>query len=78
MVHYTMVEIDPIVANDFTQVPSDGIGVWCNDDGKAELVSVFTYYCPLVTIVQAAEKLEQRTETTPMENMDHLLKVNML
>ena len=34
-----------IVANDFTQVLSDGIGVWCNDDGKAELVSVFTYYC---------------------------------
>ena len=34
-----------IVANDFTQVISDGIGVWANKDGRAELVSVFTYYC---------------------------------
>jgi hypothetical protein len=34
-----------IVANDFTQVLSDGIGVWVNDTGVVELVSVFTYYC---------------------------------
>jgi len=34
-----------IVANDFTQVLSDGIGIWANYLGKAELVSVFTYYC---------------------------------
>lgn len=33
-----------IVANDFTQILSDGIGVWCNGDGKTEVVSVFTYY----------------------------------
>ena len=33
-----------IVANDFTQVLSDGIGYWANKDGKSELVSVFTYY----------------------------------
>lgn len=33
-----------IVANDFTQVLSDGIGVWCNSDGLTEVVSVFTYY----------------------------------
>jgi len=33
-----------IVANDFTQVLSDGIGVWCNGTGKTEVVSVFTYY----------------------------------
>ena len=33
-----------IVANDFTQVLSNGIGMWCNADGKAELVSVFTYF----------------------------------
>ena len=34
-----------VVANDFTQVLSDGIGYWANGDGKSELVSVFTYYC---------------------------------
>lgn len=33
-----------IVSNDFTQVISDGIGAWVNKDGRAELVSVFTYY----------------------------------
>jgi len=35
---------DPIVANDFTQVLSDGIGVWCTNLGRTELVSVFSYY----------------------------------
>ena len=34
-----------IVANDFTQVIDNGIGFWVNGEGKAELVSVFTYYC---------------------------------
>lgn len=33
-----------IVSNDFTQILSDGIGVWCNADGGSECVSVFTYY----------------------------------
>jgi hypothetical protein len=34
-----------IVANDFTQILSDGIGVWCTGPGSlTELVSVFTYY----------------------------------
>ena len=33
-----------IVTNDFTQVLSDGIGIWCNGSGKTEAVSVFTYY----------------------------------
>ena len=33
-----------IVANDFTQVLSDGIGVWVNADARSELVSVFCYY----------------------------------
>jgi hypothetical protein len=33
-----------IVSNDFTQVISDGIGAWVSDGGRAELVSVFTYY----------------------------------
>tara|TARA_Y200000002_G_scaffold363_1_gene344 strand:+ start:10271 stop:15844 length:5574 start_codon:yes stop_codon:yes gene_type:complete len=33
-----------IVANDFTQVLSDGIGYWATNLGRSELVSVFTYY----------------------------------
>lgn len=34
-----------IVANDFTQIISDGIGAWCTNSGAlTELISVFTYY----------------------------------
>lgn len=33
-----------IVSNDFTQIISDGIGAWVTNNGRAELVSVFTYY----------------------------------
>jgi hypothetical protein len=33
------------VSNDFTQVLSDGIGAWVLNNARAELVSVFTYYC---------------------------------
>ena len=36
---------DSVVANDFTQVLSDGIGYWATNGGRSELVSVFTYYC---------------------------------
>jgi len=35
---------DSIVSNDFTQLISDGIGAWITNNGRAELVSVFTYY----------------------------------
>jgi hypothetical protein len=34
-----------IVANDFTQILSDGIGIWVTNLARSELVSVFTYYC---------------------------------
>lgn len=33
-----------MVANDFTQILDDGIGIWVNKDAKTEIVSVFTYY----------------------------------
>ena len=33
-----------IVSNDFTQILSDGIGIWCNGEGLTEAVSVFSYY----------------------------------
>ena len=35
---------DSMVSNDFTQVISDGIGAWVENNGRAELVSVFSYY----------------------------------
>ena len=35
---------DSIVSNDFTQIISDGIGAWVANNGRAELVSVFSYY----------------------------------
>jgi len=34
-----------ILANDFTQINSDGIGVHALAGGRGEMVSVFTYYC---------------------------------
>jgi hypothetical protein len=34
-----------ILANDFTQINSDGIGVHAKAGGRGEMVSVFTYYC---------------------------------
>jgi hypothetical protein len=36
-----------IVSNDFTQVISDGIGCHVLNNGRAELVSVFTYYAQI-------------------------------
>jgi len=33
-----------MVSNDFTQVIDDGIGIMASNGGRAELVSVFTYY----------------------------------
>lgn len=41
-----------IVSNDFTQVISDGIGAWITNGGRAELVSVFTYYCHIGMFAQ--------------------------
>ena len=36
-----------MVSNDFTQVCSDGIGAWVLNNGRGELVSVFTYYAQI-------------------------------
>jgi len=36
-----------MTANDFTQVLSDGIGALITNNARAELVSVFTYYCQI-------------------------------
>jgi len=39
--------VKSIVSNDFTQVISDGVGAWVQNNGRAELVSVFTYYAQI-------------------------------
>ena len=36
-----------MVCNDYTQVISDGIGIWATNQGRVEAVSVFTYYSHL-------------------------------
>ena len=46
-----------IVANDFTQVLSDGIGVWLKDRGVSECVSVFTYFCAIGYLCESGGKL---------------------
>ena len=46
-----------IVANDFTQILSDGIGYWASNNGRSELVSVFTYYAHIGYLADAGGKL---------------------
>ncbi len=46
-----------IVANDFTQILSDGIGVWCNGTARTELVSIFTYYCHIGYLATTGGKI---------------------
>ena len=48
---------DSIVANDFTQVLSDGIGVWCTNLGRTELVSVFSYYGHIGYLAETGGKI---------------------
>ena len=48
---------DSIVANDFTQIISDGIGFWVSNLGRSELVSVFTYYCHVGYLAESGGKV---------------------
>jgi len=48
---------DSIVANDFTQICSDGIGVWCTNLGRTELVSVFSYYAHIGYLAENGGKI---------------------
>ena len=48
---------DSIVANDFTQILSDGIGMWITNLGRSELVSVFTYYCHIGYLAENGGKI---------------------
>ena len=46
-----------MVANDWTQINSDGIGVHALNDGRTELVSVFTYYCDVGYLAESGGKI---------------------
>ena len=46
-----------MVANDWTQINSDGIGVHALNDGRSELVSVFTYYCNIGYLSESGGKI---------------------
>jgi hypothetical protein len=48
---------DSIVANDFTQIISDGIGAWVSNLARVELVSVFTYYCHIGYLAEEGGKI---------------------
>ncbi len=48
---------DSIVSNDFTQVISDGIGAWILNNGRAELVSVFTYYAHIGYLAESGGRV---------------------
>ena len=39
------VSIGSMVFHAFTNIHSDGVGFWVRNNGKAEIVSCFTYYC---------------------------------
>jgi hypothetical protein len=46
-----------IVANDWTQINSDGIGFIVKNDGRSELVSCFTYYCNIGYLCEGGGKI---------------------
>ena len=46
-----------MVANDWTQINSDGIGIRASSDARIELVSVFTYYCQTGYLAESGAKI---------------------
>lgn len=54
-----------IVSNDFTQVLSGGIGVWCTNSGAlTELVSVFSYYGHIGYLAENGGKIRSTNGNT--------------
>ena len=45
LLHTNAASNKSILGTHFTQINSDGIGIWCHGNGRAEMVSVFTYFC---------------------------------
>jgi hypothetical protein len=46
-----------MVANDWTQINSDGIGIHALNDGRSEIVSCFTYYCDIGYLAESGAKI---------------------
>ena len=46
-----------MVANDWTQINSDGIGIHALNDGRTEIVSCFTYYCNIGYLAESGAKI---------------------
>ena len=46
-----------MVANDWTQINSDGVGVHVLNDGRTEIVSCFTYYCDIGYLAESGGKI---------------------
>jgi hypothetical protein len=46
-----------IVSNDFTQLISDGIGAWVLNNGRGELVSVFSYYSHIGYLAESGGRI---------------------
>jgi len=46
-----------MVANDFTQINSDGVGIHVLNDGRTEIVSCFTYYCNIGYLAESGGKI---------------------
>ena len=54
-----------MVSNDFTQIISDGIGVWCTGPGSlTELVSVFSYYAYAGYMAEAGGRIRATNGNT--------------
>lgn len=46
-----------MVFHAFTNIHSDGIGFWIRNNGKAEIVSCFTYYCHIGYVASSGGKI---------------------
>ena len=46
-----------MVANDWTQINSDGTGIHALNDGRTEIVSCFTYYCNIGYLAESGAKI---------------------
>ena len=46
-----------MVANDWTQINSDGVGIHVLNDGRSEIVSCFTYYCNIGYLAESGGKI---------------------
>ena len=57
-----------MIANDFTQINTDGKGVSCINGVDAELVSVFTYYCDKGFNTESGGTIRALTVQTHTEN----------